>query len=163
MEALAEDGDPSGLVSALSQDTLVSEAGGFDTPVGGSSPAPAFPGESYEFTVEAEPGDRLSFATMLVQSNDVLIATPAEGIALLDDMDNPRPTADVEAELAKRLGIWDAGTEANEVPGAGPNQPPRQAAADTGPAEAGGVVRGVDDVWTYPRLADLLRVVETPQ
>ena len=41
-------------------------SGVFNTPVGASSPAPIFPGEAYEFTLGANPGDMLSFATMFV-------------------------------------------------------------------------------------------------
>ena len=61
LESLAEDGDPSGFMNV------------FTTPAGAGSPAPIFPGESYEFTFEAHRGDKFSFATMLVQSNDLFI------------------------------------------------------------------------------------------
>ena len=37
--------------------------------------------------------------------------------------------------------MWDAGTEANEVPGVGPNQVQQQAAANTGPADPDNTVR----------------------
>ena len=39
-------------------------AGVFNTPVGASSPAPAFPGDSYSFEFSAAPGNKLSFATV---------------------------------------------------------------------------------------------------
>jgi hypothetical protein len=77
LEALAEDGDPSGLAGALASVSGVSVAGAFNTPVSAAGPAPAFPGEAYTFTFTADIGDRLSFATMLVQSNDLFFA-PAE-------------------------------------------------------------------------------------
>jgi hypothetical protein len=39
------------------------------------------------------------------------------------------------ADFNRELAVWDAGTEANEVPGVGPNQVLRQTAANTGPAD----------------------------
>ena len=54
--------------------------------------------------------------------------------------------------------LWDAGTEVNEAPGAGPNQAPRQTAANTGPDE-NGVVRPVSDGFTYPPVSEVIQVV----
>lgn len=49
-------------------------------------PGPAFPGDAYEFTFTASSGDRLGFATMFVQSNDLFFATPPEGIAFWSEI-----------------------------------------------------------------------------
>jgi len=156
LEALAEDGDPSALEASLMAHSAVIEAGAFATPVDGSGPAPAFPGDSYRFELSANPGDRLSLATMLVQSNDLFLSFDPSGIALFDAGGEPK-SGDVSAEL----GLWDAGTEINEYPGAGPNQAPRQVGADTG-ADESGVVHTVNDGYVYPTASGLIRVTVTP-
>ncbi|MEL6185814.1 MAG: spondin domain-containing protein [Myxococcota bacterium] len=132
LAAIAEDGDPSALAGAVSG-TVV-----FNTPTGEAMPGPAFPGGVYEVEVMAEPGQSLSFATMLVQTNDVFLAPGEAGIPLFDSSDAPLPERDVTAMVS----LWDVGSEANETPGAGPNQAPRQAGPNSGAAE--GVVRRFD-------------------
>ena len=156
LEALAEDGDPSGLASAVSARSGVVESGAFDTPEGAGGPAPAFPGEVYVFTVTAVPGDRLSLATMLVQSNDLFYAPAEAGLALFDGGGNPY-TGDITGMFL----LWDAGTEVNQFPGVGPDQAPRQAGGNTGETE-GGTVRQVNDEYTYPDVDQVIRVTLTP-
>ncbi len=153
LEALAEDGDPSGLASSFSGVPGISSSGVFNTPVGAGGPAPAFPGESYSFTVSAVPGDALSFATMLVQSNDLFYAPAEAGIPLFS---GDRATS---GDVTSQIMLWDAGTEVNEAPGAGINQAPRQAGPNTGATE-GGTVGLVSDGFTYP--SPVLRVTITP-
>jgi len=119
------------------------------------------PGESISFMATPTSNNpRLSLAAMVGQTNDAFIATPPDGISLLDGSDNPRPAADVEAELAARLGTWDAGTEANEAPGIGPNQAPRQAAPDTGPADPDSTVRLYADPTNDVDAANLANLVD---
>lgn len=127
----------------------------FNTPDMEEEPAPAFPGSAYTFTFTAVPGDHLSFATMLVQSNDLFFAPGENGIALFDDMGNP-----VHGDVTRTVWLWDAGTEVNEEPGVGENQAPRQADADTGEDEMGTVLRigEVMDSFDYPATAALIRV-----
>lgn len=156
LEALAEDGDPSGLATAVAARVGVVESGVFNTPEGGAGPAPAFPGDSYSFTIMASPGDRLSFATMFVQSNDLFFAPAEAGVALFDSNGNP-----YSGDITGMFLLWDAGTEANEVPGIGPNQAPRQSGADTGDAE-NGTVRQVNDGYGYPDVGDVIRVTLMP-
>ena len=132
LAAIAEDGDPSSLAGALAGAVV------FNTPTGEGSPGPAFPGGAYEVEVMAEPGQNLSFATMLVQTNDVFLAPGESGIPLFDADGEPLAERDVTAMVS----LWDVGSEANEPPGAGPNQAPRQAGANSGGAE--GVVRVFD-------------------
>ncbi|MEM9490358.1 MAG: spondin domain-containing protein, partial [Myxococcota bacterium] len=136
LEALAEDGDPSGLNDALTG--LVAGNGVFNTPVGAGDAGPLLPGGAYEFTFTAEPGQVLSFASMLVQSNDLFIAPDSAGIALFDGDGAPLAARDITDLVA----LWDAGTEANQAPGIGPNQAPRQG-DDFGGAE--GVIRPFTD------------------
>ena len=150
LEALAEDGNPAELAASLPRNSGI-----FNTPVGADSPGPlAFMdmGNAYEFTFVARPGDRLSFATMYVQSNDLFLAPGDTGIALFTNDRQP-----ISGDVTDQIGLWDAGTEVNEQPGVGANQAPRQAAANTG-VDEGGVVRLVDDGFTYPAIADIVRI-----
>lgn len=161
LESLAEDGDPEMLASELAAVDGVA-SGAFATPVGGADPAPAFPGESYSFTFDAIPGDYLSFATMLVQSNDLFYAPDERGVGLFDAAGEP-----ISGDITDDIQLWDAGTEVNEAPGAGPDQAPRQTGPDTGADEEGGAVHEVDvmmsdDGFHYPEIADVIRVTIRP-
>ena len=51
----------------------------------------------------------------------------------------------ISGDITSQILLWDAGTEVNEEPGLGPNQPAFQAAPNTGPAEHG-VVRPISEV-----------------
>lgn len=155
LEELAEDGGAADLAAALASNGAVSFSGVFDTPSGGSGAAPAFPGESYAFQVTAEPGDRLSFATMFVQSNDLFFAPADAGLDLF-----PGGTA-LNGDVTGMILLWDAGTEVNERPGVGLNQAPRQSGPDTGTDE-GGSVRQVNDGYVYPDVSDVVRVTVRP-
>ncbi|MYC95795.1 MAG: LysM peptidoglycan-binding domain-containing protein [Caldilineaceae bacterium SB0661_bin_32] len=165
LEALAEDGDPSALAEALNGMGL--HAGVFNTPDGADGPGVALPGSAgmmgamppgsaYVFEVKAAPDTPyLSFATMFVQSNDLFIGPGEAGIALFD-MDGMAMEGmqDVTAEIQ----LWDAGTEANEEPGVGGEQAPRQSGPNMGPPEIDGAVRVVDDGYTYPEVSALVKV-----
>ena len=151
LEALAEDGDPSGLAAALEMDS-VDSSGVFNTPTGASDPGTVTSGSSYGFMVNASPGSMLSFATMFVQSNDLFYAPDETGIPLFDMDDMP-----VTGDVTMQVMLWDAGTEINQRPGVGPDQAPRQAGANTG-ADEGGVVQLVIDGYTYPDVLDAIRV-----
>ena len=160
LEALAEDGNPSGLAESLAHDGNVLSHGVFNTPVGASGPGPIGPGGAYEFTVSAAPGGQLSFAMMFGQSNDLFYAPGAKGIALFDAKGQP-----IRGDITSKITLWDAGTEVNEEPGIGPNQAPRQSAPNTGPQEHG-VVRPVSEVkdgFHYPAVSEVIRVTITPQ
>ena len=155
IEAIAEDGVPMTLAETLAAADEVGDSGAF-------GPPPATPGQSFSFQVEASPGDRLSFATMYVQSNDIFYAFGETGLALFDADGNP-VSGDVTAEVV----LYDAGTEVDEEPGVGPNQVIRQAAPNTGAAENGVIVRigdgGTNDGFTYPPNQQIIRVTVTPQ
>lgn len=158
LEALAEDGDPGALAASLRTLSGVVSSGIFNTPTGAEAPAPIFPGEGYEFTVYAVPGDYVSLATMFVQSNDLFYAPEGTGIALFDEAGLP-----VDGDVTGAVFLWDAGTEVNEEPGLGANQAPRQSGPDTGDDEASSVVLIADGAmgpagFTYPNVADVIRV-----
>ncbi len=144
------------LAAVLADQADIEVSGAFDTPVGASQPGPIGDGGSYAFSFTAEPGDRLSLATMYVQSNDLFYAPGEDGIALFDG-DDP-----ISGDVTGSLMLFDAGTEVNEAPGVGANQAPRQAAPDTGPAE-NGVVAEVNDGFDYAPVADVIRVTVTPR
>ncbi len=153
LEALAEDGDPSGLVTSLTGTTGVVSVSAFNTPVGAAGPAPIFPGESYQLTFTAEPGDHLSLATMFVQSNDLFFAFDPAGLALFDGTGSA-----VIGDITVNIDLWDAGTEMNQWPAVGPDQAPRQSGTDTGADDAINTVRMVNDGYVYPAVWNLIKV-----
>jgi hypothetical protein len=145
LEKLAEDGSPTDLVTSYTGMPGVGMVGAQDTPVGGS-PGPAAPGQSYQFSVTPDAEHRfLSIAFMVVETNDVFVAFEPEGVPLLDVSGTLHPTDDISANIRRSLAVWDAGTEANEVPGVGLNQPIRQAGPNVGAS---------DPITTVRRYAD---------
>ena len=154
LEALAEDGMPMSLAESFSGSMAVKSSGAFARPVGADGPGPLTPGNAYEFTVQAAPGDRLSFATMFVPSNDLFFAPDGRGLPLFDG-ETP-----ISGDVTHGVSLWDAGTEENEEPGVGSHQPQRQMEAGAGTDE-GGVVRnvaGVADGYDYPYVSEVVRV-----
>jgi len=158
---LAEDGDPSVLGQELSELSGVEASGTFATPDGADAAGPALPGSGYTFEVEAAGAGspHLSFATMFVQSNDLFLATPQAGLPLFDEAGAPLATRVFEGST-DALGLWDAGTEANERPGLGPNQAPRQVEANSGRGESV-VGRQVDTTRAIPVAGQLVEVTVT--
>jgi hypothetical protein len=142
LESLAEDGDASALLTAVKKMDGVVTADTF---------APGLP-----LTIKAQPGDRLVFASMFVQSNDKFFALDAKGIELFKSNE---PAA---GDLTSKIVLWDAGTEKDEVPGVGSNQAPRQSGPNTGPGE-GGVVRSADDALVYPAVVEVIQLTVLPQ
>lgn len=146
LEGLAEDGAPAALVTASTGAEGVGTAAAVTTPDGAASAGAAPTGSSFTFQVTPdEEHPFLSFASMVGTTNDAFLALPPAGVRLLDDQGDPRDAEDVQADIMDRLSVWDAGTEANEVPGIGANQAPRQPAANTGPADPNAQVRRYAD------------------
>ena len=176
LEALAEAGPPTGfddepgLVAELQSSDAVVAAGAYtpentvadpNDPMGEVPGAPPIaPGGAFEFTVEAEPGLRLSFGSMFVPSNDVFVSPGTAGIELWPTDGDP-----VSGDVTDAVDLWDAGTEPNaEPPGEGPDQAPAQSSPDQGD-DQGGVVQplsSVDDGYRYPAVSDLISVTLTP-
>lgn len=135
LEALAEDGNGPHLAETQQGAQGTSVVGAAAIPAGSDTAGPALPGSSFSFTVKPDASHRfLSIASMVGQTNDAFLAFGPKGVALLDEM-GKRPTADLVDDFARALTVWDAGTEANQVPGVGMNQAPRQPAPNTGPAD----------------------------
>ena len=152
VEALAEDGNAGVLAAELMVAGGFRDAGAFAVPVGGAGPGPLFPGGTYAFNVTAVHGEYLSFATMLVQTNDLFFAPAPEGISLFPD---GQP---LDGDVTGMVMLWDAGTEVNEKPGVGLFQAPRQLMANTG-ADEMGMVRLLDDeMFMYPEVGHVIRV-----
>jgi hypothetical protein len=146
LERLAEDGNPSDLAAYLKSLGLKAGTVGM---------APFANGAEAAFEVMAEPGEALHFATMFGQSNDAFFGPGGNGIALFQD--GSLRSGDATGEVY----LWDAGTEANEALGAGPNQAPRQSAPNTGETEGGmvGMIEGMDG---FPDVGEILEVMLKP-
>lgn len=155
LEAQAEDGDPRMLAQSLQGGKGIKSVTVFNTPLGASMPGPITPGGSYEFTVSAMPGDRLSLTIMMGQSNDWFYAFAENGIELFKN------GAAISGAVTSQLSMWDAGTEVNQEPGIGLDQGPRQKAPNTGPVE-NGVVHKIQDGKTYSQPSRVMRVTVTP-
>ena len=135
-------------------DGLIHQGSGvFNTPTDADAPGPLLPGSAYEATFYAEPGDQLSFASMFVQSNDWFIAPVGSGISLFDADGNP-----INGDITDQVLLWDSGTEADEAPGEGANQAPRQAGPDSGDADPDNTVRQVGDAFAVPAVSELAAV-----
>ena len=150
LELLAEDGDPGTLQASLEGLDGVKQVIVFNTPEGGSGPAPLMGGQSYSIDFDAEEGDYVTFATMLIHTNDLFFAPAERGMALFSN-----GTA-LNGDVTDMIDLWDSGTEVNEYPGAGNSQPAR-GGGNSG-VDEGGNVRLEDDEFSYPSVADLLRV-----
>ncbi len=117
LKLLAEKGSPAGLAIELAaiQDVTPDriKAAGVNgegaTEGAGSMPLGPDDTKSFTFTFTAVAGDRLSFAFMLVASNDYFFSPDPEGIALFDDAGDP-----IDGDISDMVKIWNAGTEADE-------------------------------------------------
>lgn len=129
---------------------------------------PLTPGEAYEFSFTAAPneipgsGMQLSMATMFVQSNDIFYAFQPGGISLFNDDGTP-----VSGNVTDQVAMWDAGTEADQEPGSGSNQAPRQESAEQGPDDDNNLVmvdnsdgggQPTDNGFEYPQVSESIQV-----
>ncbi len=142
LEPLAEDGNAEAMIASLATRRTVHASGMF------------VPGQSFE--IAAKPGERLAFATMFVQSNDLFYGPRESGIALFDASGRP-----ISGDLTGEIALFDAGTELNQAPGAGPDQAPRQSAPNTGASEEV-PIGPVSDPFSYPAAAEVVRITVTP-
>ena len=158
IEAIAEDGNPGTLVADVTGIDGVRSVAVFNTPDGAGAPGPIGPSGSYSFTFEAEPGDRLSLATMYIQSNDLYYGFDPAGLALWNTNGTP-----ISGDITSEVRLFDAGTEVDEEPGIGLNQAIRQAGPNTGGNENGSVVQvnGAIDGYTYPAASEIIRITIT--
>ena len=155
LEAQAEDGDPSMLAKSLNGKKGIKSATVYNTPIGASGPGPITPGASYETSVSAMPGERLSLTLMMGQSNDWFYAPDEAGIELFKN------GKAISGDITSQIMMWDAGTEVNEEPGTGPNQGPRQKGPNTGKAE-NGIVHKIQDGKAYSDAPSVMRITIMP-
>ncbi len=135
--------------------TPYTDSGTFAVPVGSDDPGPLLPGAAYEFAVNANPGQRVSFASMLVQSNDWFFAAGSAGLELYSADGTP-----ISGDVTSQISLYDAGTEVDQTPGSGEDQAPRQSGADTGAADPDATVRVVDA--DLPAIDALISVTVAP-
>ena len=105
------------------------------------------------FTITAQPGDTLSFATMFGQSNDCFYAPKGGEIALFDQSGRP-----IVGERAVEVVLYDAGTEVNQAPGVGPDQGPRQDPKWRQGELEHATVQPVRATFAYPPVGEVIRV-----
>ena len=149
LEAIAEDGMPMALATSLAGNEDVAASGAIgEMPIG--------PGGTFTVTFEASPDDRLSLATMVVPSNDLIFSFGSRGIALFNEDGTPR-----SGEVGGDLRIWDVGTEVDQAPGVGLDQVHLQPAPDTGAADANTNVREYSED-AYPSASSSLSITLTP-
>ena len=129
-------------IENTSQAFSILSSGAQAVPLGAEEAGPIFAGNAYEVSFYAGPGQRLHFASMFVQSNDLFYAPGEEGILLFDSEGMPRT-----GDITDALMLWDAGTEANEEPGIGLAQAPRQTEAGAGAPDVSELVRLAEDEW----------------
>ena len=155
LEAVAEDGNPAPYAEA------VPAAVAFNTPVGADAPGPIGPGGAYEFTFQAVEGDKLGFVLMFIPSNDWFY-TPGDEDNSIDLFVDGEPVSGAVA--GTDIAIYDAGTEADEEPGTGPNQVQRQPEANTGDPDPNTAVDSLAERGQSVSLnGEVLQVTITPQ
>jgi hypothetical protein len=153
LERLAEDGDPFPLLEVLREmfDGIAPFPEARDAYL--DPAATEKESTSYSLVVAAAPGDRLSLAAMLAQTNDTFIGTAAMGLPLFRD---GQP---VSGDLTNALTLWEVGTELNERAGYGQHQAARQTEPNSGPTEN----RPIGDVSSdFPPVARLVRLTISP-
>ncbi|HEX9646049.1 MAG TPA: spondin domain-containing protein [Alphaproteobacteria bacterium] len=156
LEQLAEDGNVRPIQANLEQHADVVESGIVYRPVGDDKDNELWPGHVYEFHLTADAGENLSFAAMLIQSNDVVVG-PKDGYLPLFDS-NGRP---MSGDVTDRIAFFDAGTEVNEDPKFGPNVGVNQKWLNAGETETK-PVRAPDDGFAWPAPAKVLKVTIQP-
>jgi hypothetical protein len=100
-------------IENVSEPYLFFQSGVATVPSGETEAGPALPGHSFSFSFHAGPNHKLSFATMYGWSNDGFYAPDGMGIGLYDG------GSPVTGDITSKVMLWDAGTEMNQMPGAG--------------------------------------------
>ncbi len=145
---LAEDGNAAPLKDSLT-------AKGFSPMIQGTGVL--LPGTSTSLTITVQQGQKLFFASMFGQSNDMFFTTRSHGLEVFPTGGNA-----LTGDVTNLIQLLDAGTEVNEFPGFGPNQAARQLAPGMGIRESG-VVKAIDDGYVYGRVDKLISMTITAQ
>jgi hypothetical protein len=155
LRTLAETGNPEPLSKGIAGTPGIMSVGAAAKPIGASESGPLTPGQAYEFTITAEPGQFLSIATMFGQSNDWFYSNDRP-IALFR---GGKPAA---GDMSSQISLYDAGTEVDEEPGLGPNQGPRQKNSEAGVREKEPVAHAAGK-WRIPATTAVFRLTIAPQ
>ncbi|HTL38232.1 MAG TPA: spondin domain-containing protein, partial [Kofleriaceae bacterium] len=158
LERIAEDGDPTTLATSYQSgvDGNVESSGTFDIPMNMTSPAPCGAGQMFEVEFKAHQGDKLSFATGFMASNDWFIATTSEGMPLFSGS-LPR-----WGEITTELHLYDLGTESDEELDIGAHVGTQQTGPNSGNADNNKNVREIGrDKYDVP-LTQHIRVTLVP-
>lgn len=162
LEALARWGKPVPLSRSLRTQSGVLASGVFYTTDARKAATSIGPGEAYEFSVIASPGQRFSLAAKLLGEDDILIAPAEEGIPLFGDDDAPSA-----GDVTARIRLWDAGVGQHDHVAEGAGSWPQTAVRASEPAsDAGGVTAMEDGIaarYGLPDPAAVLRVSITPE
>jgi hypothetical protein len=122
-------------------------------------------GQAYEISFTAGKNQRISFASMLGESNDWFFAPGPQGIALYDAQGNP-----VSGDVTGQVSLWNAGTEIDQEPGVGDAVGPNQSAPDFGAPDPDATVRELGTQVTLtsgaqfslPAIASMIKVTLVP-
>lgn len=118
------------------------------------------PGQAYEVRFTAGPGQNLTFASTLIESNDWFFAPDAAGIPLYA---NGQP---LSGDITNRVRLWDAGTELNQALGTGDATCGNQPMRDYGAPDPDTRVRLVTDPtvggYPVPAISTMIRVTLAP-
>ena len=161
LEMLAEDGDQTGVDGDFT--TAVAGATASANGVQDGTPAAIGPGVTSTWTFDAtETFSTITFVTMVVPSNDTFIMFELDlfnGATALTD-------GELLAAIPTAVGVYDAGTEYNQVGASGADQAGAgQTVANTGANEGDGVIDEANDkdpVWVYPDPTEVVRVTIAP-
>lgn len=149
LEELAEDGINDTLFQNIRTRRDVLEHGVFPD---------ILPGEAVTLTFDASYGDSFNMATMFTESNDAFYAYNDDGLSLFHPNGDP-----ISGDLTAKIFLWDAGTELNEPPYVGANQPGRQSALNQGEFTPFDRVRLINDGFSYPAKSEVIRVTFSPE
>jgi len=157
LEVLAETGKPESLLAEMKKNPEVLQAGIFEIPIGAgvTTPTNASPGKIFEFSFKARPGTKLTFASMFIHSNDLFFSLPDSGTTLFSAGEEP-----LKKDISDQIILFDAGSEINQEPGNGYNQPLKQQISDSGETENSIIkeLNEVKDGFVYPELEKIIRV-----
>ena len=156
IEEIAEDGNVRPAQAFLEANPKVMESGIFYIPVGASKDSELFKGNAYEFEITGDPGDKLTFAAMLHQSNDLFYGPKTGGIDLFGADGKP-----ISGDVTAQIGLLDSGTEVDQDPKFGPDGGVNEKSLNSGPSESDPVGPAGGE-FPYPPVEKVLKVTITP-
>ncbi|NVB83403.1 MAG: hypothetical protein HOV81_33835 [Kofleriaceae bacterium] len=142
--------------TVLKAGTQATKTGQVDGPLG--------PNEAFQVRFTAAPGQSISFAAMLRESNDWFFAPGPDGIPLYQD------GVAVSGDVTQFVKLWDAGTEADQEPFVGDATGVKQLMRNQGDPDPNNIVREVPPMvqltsgatFNLPAMQRMIRVTLTP-